>query len=111
MISNLVTNAILHSEVPENQHRWMRLTVGVRGPYAELSVSNSGPRMHGEALAQLFEPFQRRNGHNGRDRRGVGLGLTIVRSVAETHGGAVTIEALDPGGLRLVVRLPAGQLE
>ena len=107
MISNLVTNAILHNEAPENERRWMRLTVGTRGPHAELSVSNSGARMSAEEVAQFVEPFQRRNGHNGRDRRGVGLGLTIVRSVAETHGGSVAIEPRSGNGLTVTVTLPA----
>ena len=106
LVSNLVTNAILHSEVPENARRWMHLSVGMHGSHAVLLVSNSGPGLSSEEASQFFEPFQRRDGHNGRDRRGVGLGLAIVRAVAETHGGSVTIEPIPDGGLNVTLMLP-----
>ncbi len=107
LVTNLVSNAILHSEVANGGRRWMRVTVSSQAGQAVLAVANSGPDLQGEDLVQFFEPFQRRNGHAGSDRRGVGLGLTIVRSVAETHGGSVSIEPLNGGGLDVIVQIPS----
>ena len=76
-----------------------------RGGGALLTVSNTGPKIAPEALARLLEPFERGARHG--DRRGAGLGLSIVRSVAEAHGGVVTLEARDEGGLTVTVRLPS----
>lgn len=106
LLSNLVTNAIVYGEAAEDGRRWMTVVVGARDSNAVLSVANSGPLLGDEDLRQYFEPFVRRNGHNGRDRRGVGLGLTIVRSVAETHGGSVSIRARTDGGVNVAVTLP-----
>ncbi len=106
LVSNLVTNAIIHSENVNGERRWMRVTVGSQGSQTVLSVENSGPDLQDEDLAQFFEPFQRRYGHAGSDRRGVGLGLTIVRSVAETHGGSVACNGLPGGGLDVRAMLP-----
>ncbi len=104
MISNLVTNAIVHNEAREDERQWVAVTVATRDADAVLAVANSGPELGDEDLAYYFEPFTRRN---GRDRRGVGLGLTIVRSVAETHGGEVSIEPQSERSLTVTVTLPA----
>ena len=70
-----------------------------------LSVSNTGPAIAPDALARLLEPFERGARHG--DRRGAGLGLSIVRSVAEAHGGGVELAAREDGGLCVTVRLPS----
>ena len=70
---------------------------------ALLRVVNSGPPVPGAAAARLLEPFER----GGRTRGGgAGLGLSIVRSVAEVHGGRVALVPRAEGGLRVDVVLP-----
>jgi len=59
-----------------------------------------------EALSSLLEPFQRLDRSARGD--GVGLGLSIVRSVAEAHGGSVELTARPSGGLIVRVSLPEG---
>jgi signal transduction histidine kinase len=54
----------------------------------------------------LFEPF-RRGGRERTGGRGSGLGLSIVRAVAEAHGGTVTAAANPDGGLEVTVTLPS----
>ena len=71
---------------------------------AELRVENSGPRVSPEAAERLSQPFERLD--RSSDRRGAGLGLSIVSAVAEAHGGEVLIEPRESGGLRVAVRLP-----
>ncbi len=54
----------------------------------------------------MFRPFFRLDESRNVDTGGVGLGLTIARDVARSHGGDVALDALRLGGLRVVVRLP-----
>ena len=56
---------------------------------------------------RIFEPFFRLPGH-AEQGGGVGLGLALVKQIAERHGGSVRCEARPGGGSRFVIELPAG---
>jgi signal transduction histidine kinase len=71
---------------------------------ALLRVSNSGPRLDPDGVARLLEPFER--GSRAGEPGGAGLGLSIVRAIAEAHGGAVALKAREAGGLDVEVALP-----
>ena len=71
-----------------------------------LVVANGGDAIDPEQAQTLAEPFRRLD----RSVDGFGLGLSIVRSVAEAHGGTMTLSAPVGGGLRVLVTLP-GQAE
>ena len=71
---------------------------------AALEVTNSGPVVERAVAARLTEPFER--GGRARGGDGAGLGLSIVRSVAEAHGGRVTLTPRPAGGLAVSVRIP-----
>lgn len=71
----------------------------------QFCVSNSGPALSAEALVHMFEPFWQA----GEDRRGAGLGLSICRSIVETHGGRIWAEA-EPGMcVRMCFEIPRGR--
>ena len=72
---------------------------------AVLDVVNSGPHVDPEVAERLTEPFER--GGRAHDGGGAGLGLSIVRSVAEAHGGRLTLTPRREGGLAVRVTLPA----
>jgi signal transduction histidine kinase len=101
MVANLVQNAARHN-VP---HGWIRLDTGHRDGQAWLVIANGGPSLPADAVPALFEPFRRLHDRVGSDH-GVGLGLSIVRSVATTHGGSVEGRALPDGGLEITATLP-----
>lgn len=103
LISNLVENAIRYN-VAEG---WVQVSVATQQDQVILHIANSGPELSSEMLAALFEPFQRGRHQGGERLRGFGLGLTIVRSVAHSHGGSVDAAPATAGGLVVTVRLPA----
>ena len=70
-------------------------------------VCDRGPGVPPELRERIFEPFFRLPGHAEREG-GVGLGLSLVRQIAQRHGGAVHCEARDGGGSCFVLSLPAG---
>ncbi|MEV8634789.1 HAMP domain-containing sensor histidine kinase [Streptosporangium sp. NPDC051023] len=73
---------------------------------AIVTVENTGPVVPPYEVDELFQPFRRRHGERVRSARGAGLGLSIVRAIADAHGGTVTARARQEGGLTVTVRLP-----
>jgi signal transduction histidine kinase len=101
MISNLVGNAVCHNE----PGGWIRLRTGTSDAGVHVQIANSGPRIPADAVPTLFEPFRRMEGRTGT-REGVGLGLSIARSVATAHGATVSARAQPEGGLDVTVIIP-----
>ncbi|MFJ7494719.1 sensor histidine kinase [Streptomyces sp. NPDC097727] len=100
---NLVQNAVRYN-VPEGG--WVEVTTDLRSGQAVLVVSNTGPVVPAYEIDNLFEPFRRlRTERTGSDK-GVGLGLSIARSVARAHGGRIVAEPREGGGLVMRVSLP-----
>ena len=104
MVGNLVDNAVRHNVAGG----FADVRVAGAGDTVHLEVSNGGSRIDPEALARLTEPFQRLD--RCSDRMGSGLGLSIVRSVAEAHGGLLELRARPEGGLSVRVTLPSARL-
>jgi two-component system OmpR family sensor kinase len=98
---NLLENALRHTEPGTG----VEAAVNTVNGRVELSVEDDGPGIPPAMNTKIFERFFRGAG----DRSGSsGLGLAIVRAVAESHRGSVSLEApLDGRGARFVVRLPA----
>jgi signal transduction histidine kinase len=101
---NLVQNAVRYN-VPDG---WVEVITGpAPGGAGELVVSNTGPVIPGYELEHIFEPFRRvKSAERTRSDRGVGLGLSIVRSVVRAHGGAIEAAPRAGGGLVMRVRIP-----
>ncbi|GAB2447015.1 hypothetical protein GCM10027187_11790 [Streptosporangium sandarakinum] len=102
LVQNLVENAIRHN------HAGGQLWVSTRRrtDQVEPVVSNTGLPVPPYEVETIFEPFRRLHGDRLRSDRGSGLGLSIVRVVAEAHGGTVSAEPREEGGLTVAVELP-----
>ena len=101
MIANLVQNAVNYNLPGGN----VVVTVRAEEGTALLVVENSGPIVDQAEIDALFQPFIRGEWAR-RNRPGFGLGLAIVRSIVTAHNGAITIDPLPTGGLRVSTRLP-----
>jgi two-component system, OmpR family, sensor kinase len=102
MTLNLMENAIRHT--PDGTR--IRAQVTADNGEVVLTVQDDGPGVAPELGDRIFERFVRGAGDRGSSS---GLGLSIVRAVAESHGGRVVLEDADPGA-RFVVRLPAADV-
>ncbi|MFN2559903.1 MAG: sensor histidine kinase [Jatrophihabitans sp.] len=98
LASNLIFNAIKYNDAGGT------VTVSVEQSGA-FSVANTGPLVAPNQVAGLFEPFRRMSGERLDHGGGVGLGLTIARSIVAAHGGAIDARANPGGGLLVTVRL------
>jgi signal transduction histidine kinase len=95
-----VRQAVLDLVDNARRHGRVRLTAGCEDGVAVLEVEDDGPGFAPEVLPLAFEAFV----HG--DEGGSGLGLALVRAVAEAHGGTAVAENLAGGGARVTLRLP-----
>ena len=100
---NLVENAVKYG--PEGGQ--VRICAELDGTDMVISVADQGPGIPPELRERIFEPFFRVDTARSRELGGTGLGLALVRAIAEVHGGSVWVEEHQAGGNRFVLRLPA----
>jgi two-component system OmpR family sensor kinase len=101
-VRNLLRNAVVQTE-PEGL---VRLSASERGERVRLVVDDDGPGVPEAERDRIFDRFARLDAARGRDRGGAGLGLSIVRAIAQAHGGTVRAERSPEGGARFVLDLP-----
>ena len=93
----------------ENAHRYadgeVTLTLGQDNGHAVMTVCDQGPGVPPDQQQRIFEPFYRLPGASERDG-GVGLGLALVKSIAQRHGGTVSCRNVAGGGACFEIRLP-----
>jgi signal transduction histidine kinase len=99
LAANLIDNAVRHN-IPGGD---IQITTETGDAGAVLSVTNSGPVIPPTEVDRLFQPFQRLGPRPARDGHGHGLGLSIVRAIASSHGAAIGARALPGGGLAVDV--------
>ncbi|WP_238162900.1 sensor histidine kinase [Kribbella capetownensis] len=117
LVHNLVENGIRHNlrARTDSDERWVRVVSKTEGDHVELVVTNTGPDIPPYEVESLFKPFYRLGAERLVAGKGSGLGLSIVRSVAEAHGGTVVATPRPTGGLEIRVtldmeRAPEGSL-
>jgi signal transduction histidine kinase len=96
-IVNLLENALQ----AVGERGWIRVGLRSDGGRVVIEVRDSGPGVDPEIRDRIFEPFF------STKTSGSGLGLALVKKIAEDHGGGVALESGGPGGTRAVLWLPA----
>jgi PAS domain S-box-containing protein len=102
ILDNFLQNAFKYGEKP------VRIDATRRGDMVEVRVLDHGPGVPPEFLPRLFGRFARADTPATKTHKGSGLGLSIVRGLAEANGGHVRYEPNVPNGSCFVVELPAG---
>jgi signal transduction histidine kinase len=100
-IDALVENAVKHT-TPDD---WIELSVR-RNHEVEITVADSGLGIPPEDLDRIFERFGRSDISRVRDSEGLGLGLPIVKTIAEAHGGTLSVRSHVGKGTELTIALP-----
>ena len=103
VIRNLLENAIKYS-LSES----LPVEVAVQDDAGEITirVTDDGPGIPEEDLANLFEPFYRVDRSRSKKSGGYGLGLSICKRIAEAHGGGITVANRAPRGAVFTLTLP-----
>ena len=96
VLGNLIRNAL--DAMSRQGELAIRITRG--DGYVSIHVKDSGPGIAHQDTLRIFDPFY------STKTRGIGLGLSISRSIVENHRGTLTLESTAPSGAEFVVRLP-----
>jgi CheY-like chemotaxis protein/anti-sigma regulatory factor (Ser/Thr protein kinase) len=103
IVWNLVTNAVKFT--PRGGH--VRVASRRTAEAVAIEVADDGEGIAADALPHVFEPFRQEDSSSTRAHGGLGLGLTLVRQLAEAHGGTVRAESAGKGrGSSFTVTLP-----
>jgi signal transduction histidine kinase len=97
----LAQNAVQHTTTGQT----IRIGSRAEGPRIELYVADSGPGVRPQDRELIFERFRRGTSRRGARGSGAGLGLSIVKAIAEGHGGRVRLDDTEGGGATFVLTL------
>ena len=100
-LTNVIENAITYGGRAD-------IAVSAEGGKARVVVTDHGPGIAAADREAVFAPFHRLEGSRNKATGGVGLGLTVARSIVRAHGGEVILSDAAGGGLAVTVLLPVG---
>lgn len=101
-LSNVLSNALKYSPPGFD----LRCGVAGAGRHWRISVQDQGPGIAPELQSQLFQPFHRLHHEGHPEVHGVGLGLLLVRTVVQRHGGTIEIDSAADAGCTVTLVLP-----
>jgi signal transduction histidine kinase len=107
---NLLSNAARHAM---KISPWLAVSVGTSPDRSEVEVriTDRGPGIPADERSRIFDPFFRGQRAIEDQVHGTGLGLSLVKSIIEAHGGTIGVAAQSAGGAEFVIRLPASPQE
>jgi two-component system sensor histidine kinase KdpD len=105
-LSQVLVNLILNASKFGLANTPIDLTISGRGDTVRISIADRGPGVSLASTHRLFEPYYRDPASAGSGKDGVGLGLSIVKSIVEAHGGLVGVESRPGGGARFWFTVP-----
>lgn len=99
-LKNLLQNAARHTQ------KEIKVTLGMLNNECVIHVDDNGPGVLPDERMRIFEPFVRLDSSRNRKSGGYGLGLAIVRRIAEWHGGSAEVTESSLGGARFTIQWP-----
>ena len=107
---NLLSNAARHAM---KISPWLAVSVGTSPDRSEVEVriTDRGPGIPADERSRIFDPFFRGQRAIEDQVHGTGLGLSLVKSIIEAHGGTIAVTGQSAGGAEFVIRLPASPQE
>ena len=106
-LGQALVNLILNASKFGAPNTSIDVTMSMRAGSVHVAVADRGPGVRLEEAQRLFEPYYRAPATAGTGKDGVGLGLSIVKSIVEAHAGRVGVESRRGGGARFWFSLPA----
>ena len=103
VVLNLLSNALKFTFEGS-----VRLSLGLEGDSARLSVSDTGTGIPASELPHIFERFHRVSGARGRSLEGTGIGLALVQELVKLHGGSIQVSSVIGSGTEFRVIVPLG---
>lgn len=107
VVVNLLDNAIKYTPAGGK----ISITISEEQHKACFTITDTGIGIHSNALPHVFERFYRADKARSREQGGAGLGLSIVRSIVQAHGGTVEVESVENKGATFRVILPLAEGE
>ncbi|MBC7908136.1 MAG: HAMP domain-containing protein [Rhodospirillaceae bacterium] len=101
-LANLVENAARYGDKAQ-------VHAARHGSEIRIVIEDDGPGIPADSLEKVFTPFYRVEPSRSRKTGGIGLGLTVSRTIIRAHGGDITLENMPEGGLRVTATLPQGE--
>jgi signal transduction histidine kinase len=102
LLRNVISNSIKYTPESGSIH----ISTSSLGQFTELRIDDSGPGIAQSERERVLEPFYRLDYGRSQSAEGVGLGLAIVRAVAQAHKAQISLEEAPLGGLSVVIRFP-----
>jgi len=102
-IGNVIKNGLIFSDAGQKVHIGLHKLPG----HAHISVTDNGIGIPAEDIQNIFERFYQVEPHLSRSRGGMGLGLSVSKSIVETHGGYIFVESVLGQGSTFTILLPA----
>lgn len=105
-LGQVLMNLILNASKFGAPNTSIDVTISIRGGTVRVAVADRGPGVSADQAQRLFEPYYRAPATAGSGKEGVGLGLSIVKSIVEAHNGQVGVESRRGGGARFWFSIP-----
>lgn len=102
VVDNLVSNALKHTPAGGT----VQVNLGARGGTLRLCVTDTGSGMSASEQRHVFDRFYRTAAANDQALQGLGVGLSVVKSIVEAHAGTITVQSRQGLGTTFVVEIP-----
>ncbi|MBU3155528.1 HAMP domain-containing histidine kinase [Clostridium estertheticum] len=106
VVLNLISNAIKFSDAGNE----ILVNINDKNKFIEISVSDNGIGIEKKYLDMIFDRFKQVDKSLSRNAEGTGIGLSLVKSIVELHGGTITVESQYGSGSKFTVSVPSGKV-